>query len=60
MYCPECRATGSVPWAHEADCSVGLKQRLRWYEHGFLALLMVLVVETVLLIAAFTQLGRVP
>ena len=60
MYCPECRATGSVPWAHEDECVTGLKQRLRWYELGFRAVLVVLVTETVLLIVAFVKLGQVP
>lgn len=57
MYCPECRETGRVPWQHDADCKVGLKQWVTTLRMALGFLLVAMVVNTVLLILAFSMIG---
>jgi hypothetical protein len=60
VYCPTCREPGRLPWQHAADCVVGLRHQLRWYQAGLPLIALLLVLETGLLVAAWMALGNAP
>lgn len=57
MYCPECRSQGSFPWQHSEGCIEGMRQRLRWYERGLPVVIVIIAIETLLLVKAFSVLA---
>ena len=56
-YCAECRETGRYPWQHGDDCTVGLKQWLATLRAVVVVLIAALVLNAMLLAAAFAMLG---
>jgi hypothetical protein len=60
MYCPECHERGRFPWEHRDDCVEALRHKVRWYEGALPWILLVLVTQTILLIAVFVWLERLP
>lgn len=58
MYCAHCRQLGRYPWEHDGECPAGLRQQLKLYEIAFVALLLLLIVETVVAVMMFTALER--
>lgn len=60
MYCPECREPGRWPWQHDPECKEGLKHKVSAYQTALGWVILLLFGETVLLVVAFTLLGRMP